>query len=151
MKKNIINFILMSILLVSCASQTQNSSKKNLKIINQTAQGGIIPKEIIVQKKIEKSEEQLRFKISNIEQKAYALAIDVQYGGGCVDEHIFDLYTNGIIDKNGVIDFYLLHQTTDNCKMLLMRTQYFDISKVINKKKMTHFRINDGEKFEFKQ
>jgi len=86
------------------------------------------------------------FKMKEIVQLDKSLEIEVHYSGGCGDTHQFELITNGNIDQNGVLDFYLVDNTKgDNCKMLLMEKKSFDISKVASKSKITAFRINDKQ------
>lgn len=92
-----------------------------------------------------KSSEIPFFKIQKIIQLDKNLAVSLQYSG-CGIPHQFELITNGNIDVNGIIDFQLVDKTTgDYCKMMLIRTKYFDISKINKKSSVTGFRLNNGE------
>ena len=125
---------------------SENSVVKSAIVNSENEKQEIIIDDINVKRKFDKADEEMRFKIKNITQKDDALMVEVQYSGGCVDNHVFELYSTGKPDENGVIDMFLLHKTKgDLCKMLLMQPRVFDISKLSNRKNFTTFRINGGE------
>lgn len=146
MKMKILFFILLANF--GCSSSSKNLSEN---AIIKSAQANseiqeIIIDELYVKRKFDKKSEELRFKINKIEQQDAALKIDVQFGGGCLDNHVFELYTTGKPDENGVVDMYLLHKTTgDLCKALLMQPRYYNIGKLTNRKNISAFRINDSQ------
>lgn len=77
----------------------------------------------------------LLFNINEVGVENKQLKVNLQYGGGCVKPHVFELVTNGLIDKNGNMSFYLLHKThNDKCKALLIENHVFDLTKVYNLK-----------------
>ncbi len=144
MKTLLILFIL-NIACSNTAKTTNDSKSTSIKDDNHTIK-------MTLKRNFVKLKEEANFKIKKITQVNKSLDIFVTYSGGCGDEHQFELISNGKIDKNGVVDFYLVDQTKgDNCKMMLMQTKHFDISKISKKKKLTSFRINDGRKIEFKK
>lgn len=144
MKTLLILFIL-NIACSNSAKITNNSKSNNLKEDNHVMK-------MTLKRNYVKIKEEANFKIKNITQLNQSLDIFVTYSGGCGEEHQFELITNGKIDKSGVIDFYLVdHTKGDNCKMMLMQTKHFDISKVSKKKKITSFRVNDGKINAFKK
>lgn len=125
---------------------SENSLVKSAVAKSENEKQEIIIDDINVQRKFDKTDEEMRFKIKNITQKDEALVVEVQYSGGCVDNHVFELYSTGKPDENGVIDMFLLHKTKgDLCKMLLMQQRVFDISKLSNRKNFTTFRVNGSE------
>ena len=94
----------------------------------------------------------LLFSIRNLSLAGEQLKIDVQYAGGCVRPHVFDLSTDGIIDASGNMAFQLLHRThNDFCKALIMETLIFDFSSLyqLNSEKLKTFTINQQGKVTF--
>ena len=94
----------------------------------------------------------LLFSIRNLSLADKQLKIDVQYAGGCVRPHVFELVTDGIIDTNGNMAFQLLHRThNDFCKALIMETLVFDFSSLyqLNSEKLKTFTINQQGKVTF--
>jgi hypothetical protein len=81
------------------------------------------------------------------------LLVQVQYGGGCIKPHVFKLVTDGIIDKEGGMDFYLLHKTHDDmCKALLMEDLIFDLAQIYSLKSevLSNIRLNKMPKIDLK-
>lgn len=134
---------------VACNSSKNTTDSKNKMLIETNNEKET--RAIIIKKKFEKTDEQLRFKIKKIVQKEDALVVDVTFGGGCVDNHVFELYSTGTPDDNGIIDLFLLHKTEDNCKMLLMQQRVFDISKLNKRKSFTSFRLNNSDVLQVKK
>lgn len=94
----------------------------------------------------------LLFSIRKLSLAGEQLKIDVQYAGGCVRPHVFDLSTDGIIDASGNMAFQLLHRThNDFCKALIMETLVFDFSSLyqLNSEKLKTFTINQQGKLTF--
>lgn len=95
----------------------------------------------------------LLFSIKGVSIEEKNLRVEVQYGGGCVKPHVFELLTDGIIDANGNMKFQLLHRThNDLCKALIMETLVFDFSRLydLNSEKLKSFTINQQRKMDFK-
>ncbi|MCB0509358.1 MAG: hypothetical protein H6579_03910 [Chitinophagales bacterium] len=73
--------------------------------------------------------EDLLYHIEKVELKNKSLSIVVQYGGGCVKPHHFELHTDGRISEEGNMNFFLLHKTrNDMCKALIIEELNFDLS-----------------------
>lgn len=141
--------ILILILLSTFACSTTNKTA-NTKTLN--TEGSDIPEVMkMTVKRSYKFQEITKFKIKGIKQLDNTIAVDVQYGG-CGGEHDFELFSTGKITDKGVVNLYLVDNTTgDNCKMLLKRTKHFDISKFNKNAKVTGFKLNDGELISFKR
>ena len=93
--------------------------------------------------------EDLMFVIKDLTILEKKVEIKVQYGGGCVKPHVFELYTDGVLDNSGNMDFYLLHKThSDYCKALIMETLVFDLNPLydLQSQKLKTIRINDLRK-----
>lgn len=142
--------ILILIFLSSLAcTNTNNSIAENAVVKAAQAQSTdkqeIIIEDISIKRKFDKTDEEMRFKFKIVEQKDEALVLQVNYGGGCVDHHVFELYSTGKPDENGVVDLFLLHKTTgDLCKMLIIQNRIFDINKLTKRKNFVSYRINGG-------
>lgn len=73
--------------------------------------------------------EDLLYYIEQVDFKNKELIIEVQYGGGCVKPHLFELHTDGNIGEDGNMHFFLLHKTrNDMCKALILEELRFDLS-----------------------
>lgn len=146
------NFLILIILTSMGCTSTVNSISENEVVKSAQAEAQeekrqeVIIEDITVKRKFDKTDAEMRFKIKGIEQKDEAIMIAVSYSGGCVDNHIFELYSTGKPDENGVVDLFLLHKTTDDlCKMLLMQNRVFDISKLTKRKNFVSYRINGSD------
>lgn len=136
MKMNIFLLLLLSVL--ACNSQ------KNA--VEQVDENGTAIKKLQINKKSDAiDKQQMYFKIKNIKVKDGILSARLDYGGGCVKNHIFEIESNGKVSEEGVLPIYILHKTEDNCKMMIMENRSFDISKFYNKKKVKAIQINHGE------
>lgn len=153
---------LISILIfsVSCSSKKKNtrdyeklqSSPEFIKLKENGMVQTLIIEDNFNVSKIEEAD--LRFSILEAKQDGHGLWVKVQYGGGCVDPHIFELKSNGEIDNRGNITFGLLHKTHDDlCKALLTKELLFDISKItmFNQNKIKSITVNNFESFAFKK
>ena len=97
------------------------------------------------------SKEDLLFSIKDVKIADKKLAVQVQYGGGCVKPHVFELVTDGVIDQTGNMDFYLLHKTHgDKCKALLIENLVFDIENLYSLKSevLTTVKLNNMRKID---
>jgi hypothetical protein len=95
--------------------------------------------------------EDLMFNLKGMSLEEDKLVLNVQYGGGCLKPHVFELVTDGVIDNSGTMDFYLLHKTHDDrCKALLMETLVFDFKPLydLQSEKLMNYRINNNRKME---
>jgi hypothetical protein len=93
--------------------------------------------------------EDLMFVIKDLTILEKKVEIKVQYGGGCVKPHVFELYTDGVLDNSGNMDFYLLHKThNDYCKALIIEALVFDLKPLydLQSQKLKTIRINDLNK-----
>jgi len=93
--------------------------------------------------------EDLMFVIKDLTILEKKVEIKVQYGGGCVKPHVFELYTDGVLDNSGNMDFYLLHKThNDYCKALIIEALVFDLKPLydLQSQKLKTIRINDLRK-----
>lgn len=105
--------------------------------------------DLTYKKSFKKSTQVPAFKIKSFKQVNENLEVNLQYSG-CGNPHEFELFTNGKVDKNGIVDFYIEDKTKgDNCKMLLMRTKYFNISKINKTTTVKGFRLNDSKETTF--
>lgn len=99
------------------------------------------------------SKEDLLFHINKMAIKDKMLTVQVKYGGGCVKPHVFELVTNGIISKEGGMNFYLLHKThNDMCKALLIEDLSFDLAQLYNLQSsvLKNIQINKMPKIDLK-
>jgi len=79
--------------------------------------------------------EDLLYTLKNVQIENKHLIAKMQYGGGCVKPHIFQLVTNGLIDEKGNMSFFILHKThNDYCKALLTEERIFDLSELYDLK-----------------
>jgi hypothetical protein len=147
----LLKFTLLAVAILQFASC--NSSRytkmheeiKNDPKINELKEQGLLL-EMKVVEEIDVNEVDLKFTITESNQQAHALYIEVQYGGGCVEPHIFELISTTEINKEGVADVWLLHKTHDDlCKALLKKKLYFDVSDItaLKTKKLKYIRINN--------
>lgn len=146
MKMKTLAFILLTSMGCTTANNTntENTIVKSEQAQEQTQEIEI--EELIVKRKFDIAEDEMDFKIRKIQLKENLLEVRVSYGGGCVDPHVFELYTTGKTDSQGVLDFTLLHKTKgDLCKMMLMQYKIYDISKMTKRKNFVSYRINGGE------
>ena len=93
--------------------------------------------------------EDLMFVIKDLTILEKKVEIKVQYGGGCVKPHVFEFYTDGVLDNSGNMDFYLLHKThNDYCKALIIEALVFDLKPLydLQSQKLKTIRINDLSK-----
>lgn len=92
------------------------------------------------------SKEDLLYKLKEVKLEGNFLYVDVEYSGGCVKPHVFSLVTNGLVRKDGVMEFAVLHKTKDDkCKALLTENIAFDISSIINlqSQKLKELELNN--------
>ncbi|MBL6875881.1 MAG: hypothetical protein ISR01_03725 [Chitinophagales bacterium] len=134
------------------------SSCKAKKAVSETAEGDETIELLDLGNKMqsfqigeidEPVKEDLMFVIKDLTILEKKVEIKVQYGGGCVKPHVFELYTDGVLDKTGNMDFYLLHKThSDYCKALIMETLVFDLNPLydLQSQKLKTIRINDLRK-----
>jgi len=118
--------------------------KTDTKLIDLKEQGLLF--ELKVVEEIDIKEADLKFTITESNQQAHALYIEVQYSGGCVEPHVFELISTTEVGKDGIADVWLLHKTHDDlCKALIKKKLYFDVSDItaLKTKKLKHIRINN--------
>jgi hypothetical protein len=76
--------------------------------------------------------EYTRYHIKEVAINGDSISIKVQYGGGCVKPHIFEIVELKN-DNDSRIQLHLLHLTTnDRCKALLRETLTFDLKPYFN-------------------
>lgn len=77
------------------------------------------------------AKEDLLYSLKEVKIADKKIAVQVQYGGGCVKPHLFELITDGVIDQSGNMNFYLLHKThNDRCKALMIEDLVFDLENL---------------------
>ena len=122
MIKNLAFFLLLSIAIVSC-------SKKTISVP--------------FVKEIDRSELKYTFISSDI--IGDSLVAKVQYGGGCIKPHLFDLVQTSKDDR-GTVYLWLLHKTTDDkCRALVRISRSYDISTILKDSTVTSIKLN-GDK-----
>jgi hypothetical protein len=118
--------------------------ESKMKEVEQQIDDVII--DLTYQKNYKKGNETPAFRIKSMSQQDENLEVNLQYSGGCGDPHQFELISNGDLDAEGIVDFYLIDNTVgDNCKMLVMKTKYFNITKMNKKSEIKGFRLNDSK------
>ena len=140
------------LILIILASFGCNTNKATTKSKSTIGDGDITEvRKMTVKRSYKKSDERLAFKIKDIKQLDNTISIDLQYSG-CGAEHDFELISTGKVGSDGVVDLYLVDNTKgDMCKMMIMKTKHFDISKFNRKAKVTGFRLNDSKVISFKR
>jgi len=141
---------------ISACSANKKNAKEYEKLQSKPEfvkfkEDGLI-KNVTIVEKIELKEEDLKFSIQNASQIGHGFRVKVQYGGGCVKPHVFELITDGIISKQGNIQFWLLHKTHDDlCKALINEELMFDVSEItiFNQNKLKTLQVNELEPFSF--
>lgn len=86
------------------------------------------------------------FTINEVRQMGHALLVELSYGGGCVEPHVFELVTDGTKDATGAVQLWLLHKTHDDyCKMLISNQITFDISplQTLKIKNLKSIKVNN--------
>ncbi len=69
----------------------------------------------------------LKYRIIDAKLEKDSLMLSLRYGGGCVKPHIFELVQKENADLN-IIEFYLLHHTTnDRCRALIRENLAYDL------------------------
>jgi hypothetical protein len=106
--------------------------------------------DIIIVDEIKINEADLKYTILDVRHNAHALLVELEYGGGCIDPHVFELISDAEINKDGIVDMWLLHKTHDDlCKALIKRQLVFDISYIttLKSKKLKAIRFNNDKVF----
>ncbi len=94
-------------------------------------------------KEIDRTE--LKYTFISSEIVGDSLIAKVQYGGGCIRPHIFDLVQTSKDDDGGVY-LWLLHKTTDDkCRALVRVSRSYDISSILSDTSVTSIKLN-GDK-----
>lgn len=108
MVKVVIIILLTSVLFMTCKTR-----KKNINF----------PYKVVS----EINDEYTRYLLQDVAIKGDSISIKVQYGGGCVKPHVFEIVELRS-DNDSKIQLYLVHLTTnDRCKALLRETLTFDL------------------------
>lgn len=152
MNKSISLVIILFLLLLGCKAKKAASNS----VVDEVKSEGLMPsdeaKAFIIGDIDNVGKADLMFSMKEIELKGNKLEIAVQYGGGCVRPHVFELVSDGVIDSKGNMDFFLLHKThNDMCKALIMETLVYDFQPLFNLKseKLKSFKVNDMRKMDF--
>ena len=94
-------------------------------------------------KEIDRSE--LKYTFISSEIIGDSLVAKVQYGGGCIKPHLFDLVQTSKDDR-GTVYLWLLHKTTDDkCRALVRISRSYDISTILKDSTVTSIKLN-GDK-----
>lgn len=117
---------------------------KNNPQLNEMKEKGLI-QELKIVEKANFVERDTLFTIKEVRQMGHALLVELSYGGGCVDPHVFELVTDGSKDASGAVQLWLLHKTHDDqCKMLISKQKTFDLSSLetLKIKRIKSIKIN---------
>ncbi len=91
-------------------------------------------------KEVNKQELKYTFISSNV--VGDSLNVKVQYGGGCIRPHIFNVMQTPRIKPNEV-NIWLLHKTLDDrCKALVRVEHNFDIAPLLQDSTVTSIKLN---------
>ena len=94
-------------------------------------------------KEVDRAE--LKYTFISSEIVGDSLEVKLQYGGGCIKPHLFDLVQTASTEQGEVV-LWLLHKTLDDkCRALVKTEVKFDISSVLGKEGVTSIKLN-GEK-----
>lgn len=151
MKKPISLLLLIFLLLLGCkakkAAVVSVQNEKEIELIPSSFKAQDF--KIVNAAVIDKAD--LMFSMKGITLMEKMVEVKVQYGGGCVKPHIFELVTDGVIDDQGNMKFHLLHKTHhDKCKALLMESLVFNLEPLYNleSEKLKSFQVNNMRKIE---
>jgi hypothetical protein len=128
MKSSLKILLVAMLFLIACKAQKvaiiDRGSQEKIEVEGRAK----IPEKFQIESLDEINKQDLLFYINHLSIKDQILSIQVQYGGGCVKPHLFELVTDGLIDKEGGMEFYLLHKThNDICKALILEDLTFDL------------------------
>ena len=99
-------------------------------------------------KEIDRSELKYTFISSEIVEDS--LVAKIQYGGGCIKPHVFNLVQTNK-DDNGRAYLWLLHKTTDDkCKAIVRTTRTYDVSTLLKDSTVKSIQLN-GDKILFER
>ncbi|MBT8327675.1 MAG: hypothetical protein KJP21_08120 [Bacteroidia bacterium] len=94
-------------------------------------------------KEIDRNELKYTFISSNI--IGDSLVAKVQYGGGCIKPHLFELVQT-TKDDAGTVYLWLLHKTKDDkCRALVRVSRAYDVSTILKDPSVTSIKLN-GDK-----
>ena len=125
--KNLAFFLLLSIAILSCSKKTIG---------------------VPFVKEIDRTELKYTFISSDI--VGDSLVAKIQYGGGCIQPHVFDLVQTSR-DDLGKVYLWLLHKTKDDkCRALVRVTRTYDISTILQDSTVTSIVLN-GDKTLFEK
>lgn len=128
MQRYLFLFLWIAILFTSCKTRKQN--KMEVSHLNEITHKSVDSSSNLIFASLNNiAKEDLLYHIENVDFKNRELKIVVQYGGGCVKPHLFELHTDGAIMEDGMMHFFLLHKTrNDMCKALIIEELSFDLS-----------------------
>ena len=121
---------LLFMVLFACKAKQITNSSETLEVEKLIVEKTKFP-EFEIQSLAKLEKEDLLFHLLEAFLTNQVLELEVQYGGGCIKPHEFVLVSDGIIDENGLMKFYLLHKThDDHCKALIIENLSFDLKKL---------------------
>jgi hypothetical protein len=86
----------------------------------------------------------LDFRLVNVVAFKDSVQVKMRYGGGCVKQHLFEMYTSAMPNKEGIIEIHLAHKTHDDkCKAFVFTERTFIWSHLLFPGHKV--RINQGE------
>lgn len=141
MKVNFYHFFVITFLFISCKAKQEIAVSKDQKIVSNTVNQTFFVGSI---NSIDK--EDLLFQMVSANLMDQVLNIQVQFGGGCISVHQFELVTNGVITADGVMEFFVLHKTHDDyCKALLIKDLTFNLNEIYNleSEKLKSIKLNN--------
>lgn len=152
-KNKKMNFKLISILTLllfatlACKSKDKLMSYEEVQenpYLNEMKEKGLV-QELKIVENANFVERDTLFTIKEVRHMGHALLVEISYGGGCVEPHVFELITDGTMDKSGAVYFWLLHKTHDDeCKKLIHKQLTFDISplETLKLRKVKSIKVN---------
>lgn len=128
MQRYLFLFLLATFLLTSCKTRKQDKMEQS-QLNEVLVKSADTASNIVFANLNQILKEDMLYHVEKVELKSKELKIVVQYGGGCVKPHLFELHTDGTISEEGNMNFYLLHKTkNDMCKALIIEELSFDLS-----------------------
>lgn len=125
-------YLIISFTFLSCKTKDLTNNKITL----EENKVGLIESNAFSILNLEEIDKQdLLFNINELSIENNQLIAVVQYGGGCVKPHVFELVTDGLINEDANMNFYILHKTHDDkCKALIIEKLSFDLNNLYNLK-----------------
>ena len=149
MSKHFFLFTFLVISIFSCKSKDGLMSYEEVQQnphLNQLKEQGLVTELKIVDKLDISEFDTSSINLANVRHKGHAMVVELSYGGGCVEPHVFELVTDGSMDSERNVKMWLLHKTHDDkCKKLITQQLTFDVSplETLKLKRVKSFNVNN--------